>query len=297
MATFFDSIAGSGLLAPEQIGPLITEPLEKASTALQISTVLTTSSREYRFPKVTGRPTASWVAESGAIPESIPEVDEVVAVGRKLGVITPITNEMRKDSIGGGALDQVSHDVISQLQRQIDIGYFGSAGGNPNRAPGLLDLTGYQTISVGAFVDFGWAIRAESLLNQVGATATAFVANASTVETLALLRRFQDTATVKSNEFLLASDPTQRTKWAVNGTPIWAVPDDTIADGVIWALCGSDAPIPKAFVVHHGEPELEISNGPYFFNDALALRVTYRVSFAWPHAAAVVKIVGTLPGS
>ena len=113
---------------------------------------------------------------------------------------------------------------------------------------------------------------------------------------LATLREFQETTTVKSNEFLLSPDPTQATKYAVNGTPLFWVPDDVIEPGTVWALCGSGAN-PKAFVVQRLDVELVTSPWPYFSDDCVALRAVLRYGFAWPHAAAVVKVTGVMPGS
>ncbi len=202
---------------------------------------------------------------------------------------------MAADSINPGAATIVGQSVTTQIQRQLDSAYFGSNAGKPDQPAGLEDLVGFQQVNLGGpFENLDWAIESETLLNQVGATATAFVASATTVSTLAQLKEFQQTATVISNETLLQADPTSKTKYQVNGTPLYWTLEGVIPDGQIWALCADP---PKAFVVMRQDVELITSPWPYFSDDCLALRAVLRFGFAWPHAAAVVRITGTDLGS
>ena len=232
--TGFFTTGSPGIVAPESIGPLIIEPLSQQSVALRVSNVVPCSTKDYRFPKIVSRPLAHWVAEGQPLTEEDPSVDEEICTPKKLTALVKISREMASDSISPGAAAIVGQAVVEQIQRQIDQAYFGSNVADPNQPAGLEDLQGHQNIDIeGPFLDFAWAVKAESLLNQVGATATAFVANASTIEVLATLREFQETTTVKSNEFLLSPDPTQATKYAVNGTPLFWVPDDVIEPGTV----------------------------------------------------------------
>ena len=107
--------------------------------------------------------------------------EEICVPPKKLTALVKISREMASDSISPGAAAIVGQAVVEQIQRQIDQAYFGSNVADPNQPAGLEDLQGHQNIDIeGPFLDFAWAVKAESLLNQVGATATAFVANAST---------------------------------------------------------------------------------------------------------------------
>ncbi len=256
---------------------------------MRVSNLVTCATKDYRFPILTANPLAHWVAEGDPLTEEDPSVDELVVTPKKLTALVKISREMAADSINAGAAAIVGQGVVTQIQRQLDTAYFGSYAGNPNQPKGLEDLVGYQNVYVdGLFENLDWAIEAETLLNQVGATATAFVASATTVSTLARLKEFQPTTDVISNETLLQADPTQRTKYLINGTPLYWVLEGVIEDGVIWCLC-ADGPNPKAFVVQRQDVELVTSPWPYFSDDCIALRAVLRYGFAWPHAAAVVK--------
>ena len=202
-----------------------------------------------------------WVSEGSPLTEEDPGIDELVITPSKLTALVKISREMAADSVNPGAAAIVGQGVVTQIQRQLDTAYFGSNAENPNQPKGLVDLVGYQNVYIdGEFENLDWAIEAETLLNQVGATATAFVASASTVSILARLKEFQPTLDVISNETLLQADPTQRTKYTVNGTPLFWVLDGVIPDGLIWALC-ADGPNPKAFVVQRQDVELITSPG------------------------------------
>jgi HK97 family phage major capsid protein len=238
-----------------------------------------------------------WVAEGQPLTEEDPGISELVVTPKKLTALVSISREMASDAINPGAAAIVGQGVVTQIQRQIDSSYFGSNVGHPNQPAGLEDLVGYQSVTIGGqFEDLTWAVQAETLLNQVGAIATAFVASANTVSILARLKEFQPTATVISNETLLQADPTQRTKYQINGTPLYWTLESVIPDGTIWARCATGAN-PKAFVVQRQDVELITSPWPFFTNDCLALRATLRYAYAWPHPQAVVKIVGVMPGS
>jgi HK97 family phage major capsid protein len=130
------------------------------------------------------------------------------------------------------------------------------------------------------------------LLNRVGAIATAYVASATTCQILGSLKEFAGTSAT-SNRTLLQADPTSKTKYQVDGTPLYWVPEGVIDDGTIWALDQS-----KALVVMRQDVELITTPfGSGFNNDLVSIRAILRAGFAWPHEAAVVKITGTVPGS
>jgi hypothetical protein len=46
------SAAAGGILLPEEVGPLILQPLRALSTAIRISTEVTTGSSKFRLPVV-----------------------------------------------------------------------------------------------------------------------------------------------------------------------------------------------------------------------------------------------------
>ncbi|WP_197501326.1 phage major capsid protein [Mycobacterium sp. 852002-51057_SCH5723018] len=178
------------------------------------------------------------------------------------------------------------------------------AAATVNGPAGIAGVTGLQTVTVpggmacAALVARSrtWTafIEAESLMNQVGSTATAFVASAATVKYLASLKRFAGTD-LNSNEPLLTLNPAAvdpnagLPKYSINGTPLYWTLEGVIPDGVVWAVDRS-----KVFVVIREDIELVTSPWPYFTSDSIAVRGVMRVGYGFPHAASIVKVVGAL---
>lgn len=82
--TGFFSAANPGVIAPESIGPLILEPLQKTSVAMQVSSVVQSASKDYRFPILESNPLCHWVAEGGQLTPEDPGTDELVVTPKKL---------------------------------------------------------------------------------------------------------------------------------------------------------------------------------------------------------------------
>jgi hypothetical protein len=193
--------------------------------------------------------------------------------------------------------------VVRAAARALDTAAFGSNSGNPSVQPaGLLDLDGIQTLSWGTFSNMDWAVEAETLLNEVGSTATAFVMSANTLQWLAEIKRFEETSTVISNEPLLPAEhvanapdtrepadalPRQVPRYFINGTPAYWTLEGVIPDGTIYALHDR-----YSFVVVRQDYELVISPWPMFAKDMLLLRFVFRATFAWPKPESIVQING-----
>ena len=62
----------SSLLKPEEVGALVVQPVERASVAFQIATVVRTESHGFRIPVITSDATAAWTAEGSDITHRIP---------------------------------------------------------------------------------------------------------------------------------------------------------------------------------------------------------------------------------
>ena len=63
-----------GILRPEEVGNLIVQPVEKASVAMQIATIVPTNSKDFRIPIVTDDVSAAWTAEGQDITPADAEV-------------------------------------------------------------------------------------------------------------------------------------------------------------------------------------------------------------------------------
>jgi hypothetical protein len=58
-----------------------------------------------------------------------------------------------------------------------------------------------------------------------------------------------------------------------------------IPQGAVWGI-----PKMKAFVVIRSDADGRVDDSAFFSSDRTAIRCTLRVSFAFPHAAAIVRI-------
>ena len=77
------SFTSAGILAPEEVGPLIEQPLRLRSVALLVSTVIETNRPSLRFPIVDTDAAASWVAEGDGSSETDPGLGECVVTPSK----------------------------------------------------------------------------------------------------------------------------------------------------------------------------------------------------------------------
>ncbi len=288
------TLSSSGLLAPEEVGPLIIQPLRLRSVALRVSTVIETTRPSLRFPIVDTDAAASWLAEGDDIDETDPDIGEETVTPVKVGALVKISNELIADSAENAqAAGVVGDGLVRQFARTIDKAFFTST---TSLGPNGLESIGYQTVNVGGdFVDFDPFLDAISLVERVGSVVTSFAASFQTVLALSLLKRFQPTADVVSNEPLLSqtpgdvANPVQR---SIFGVPLYSAPEGTIEDGVVWAIAAD-----KVFTVMRSD--ISIVANPYFYfgSDSTGVRGTMRLGYGFPHAAAVVKIVGVVPGS
>ena len=62
---------GASILTPEEVGTLVVRPLMEQSVAAQVSTVIPTTSHDFRVPIVSADPTAAWTAEGAEISVSV----------------------------------------------------------------------------------------------------------------------------------------------------------------------------------------------------------------------------------
>ncbi|MGB6147474.1 phage major capsid protein [Mycolicibacter algericus] len=276
----FLTSSGAAVLRPEQIGPLIVQPVQALSTALQVTTLLSTTSHEMRIPIVTGDVTASWTPEGSDITPADPSVDELVVTPRKLASLTLISNEQANDT-SPAAVSLVGESIARNISRELDAAFFGST--TANGPYGIQSIGGVNEVlsdldNVDGFADAEYDVLA------VGGRITAWCASASTARDLSKLKRFTGTS-LESNEPLLQPDATQAGRRTINGVPLFIVPGTAVPDGEVWGFDST-----RVFSVMREDVSLAVDPSWAFGKDSVAVRATIRVAFGFPHPAAIAHI-------
>jgi HK97 family phage major capsid protein len=272
------SLSNISAITPDQIESLIVRPVETASVAMQVATLINTSATDTRIPRVMSDPSASWVAENAEIGASDPTVDDIVITPKKLAGLTVLSNESVADS-NPAAASIVGDGLTRDIAKKVDIAFFGARGADPVRPAGLEDLTGFNLIDPGtAWSDLDPFAEAIADAEGLGLTVNAFVANPADALILAQLK-----VATGSNVPLLGADPTTATRRLLQGVPLLV--SSAVTVGTVWGL-----PKLRAVVVRRNDVDLQIDKSAYFTSDRTAIRAIMRVGFGFPHAAAIQKI-------
>lgn len=274
------STTAAGIIRPEDVGELIVEPIRAASTAFQVSTNVTTSSPEFRLPRVVADAGVGWYSEGSNIDETTPDVDELTIHVKACKALVKISVELADDSSPAAAA-VVGDGLARNLARAIDTAYFGNTVSNG--PSGLLSLADVQHVDAGSLLDLDAFAEAQSKMESVGSKVTAFCASATTVLRLSQLKTFS--GATASNQPLLGADATSATGRTVLGVPLYSLPDGVIDNSTVWALDRA-----KSFMVLRSGVEIEADRSFFFGSHSIALRAVVRCSPGWPHEQAVVKI-------
>jgi HK97 family phage major capsid protein len=174
---------------------------------------------------------ANWLAEAADITETDPTIGEEVVTPLKVGALTKVSNELANDS-SPAATSVVGDGLVRSIARKVDLAFFGNT--TPLGPNGLQSLTGIATVTApgSAWSNFDWAIEAQSQLERVGSTVTAFAASFETVRQLSEVKQFVGT-TASSNEPLLQADDVSTAQpRSIFGVPLFSLPEGVIADGM-----------------------------------------------------------------
>jgi HK97 family phage major capsid protein len=268
-------------ITPDQIAQLITLPVQAASVAAQVATLLSTSSTRTQLPIIAADPSAAWVAEGAEIGASDPTVDDIVVTPSKIAGLTIITNELAADT-SPAAAGIVGDGLARDIALKIDAAFFGSKGASLIQPAGLEDLAGVSLVDAGV----AWANLdpfAEAIANAegLGLMVDSFIANPADALLLAQLKESSG-----SNKPLLGSDPSSPTRRILQGVRLFTSPGVTV--GTVWGI-----PQVRAVMVRREGVELAVDRSAYFTSDRTAIRATMRVGFGFPHAVAIQKIALT----
>jgi HK97 family phage major capsid protein len=265
-------------ISPDEIKQLIVLPVDRASVAMQVATVINTDATRTHIPLVTGDPSASWVAEGAEIGASDPTIDDIVIVPAKIAGLTVITNELAADTSPAAAAI-VGEGLARDIARKIDLAYFGSKGASAVQPAGLENLTGFTAVAKPAtWADLDPFAEAVANAEGLGLQLGSFVANPADV--LALSRLKESTT---SKRGLLTPDPADPTRRMIFGVPLLV--STGVTAGTVWGI-----PSERAIIVRRNDVDLQIDRSAYFTSDRTAIRATMRLSWGVTQPAAFQKI-------
>ncbi len=170
---------------PEAAAELIVRPVEAASLAVTVSTVVRTAAHKLRVPLVTDDPTAAWTAEGAPITESNPTLGEEVIAFSKVAGLTVVSRELANDS-SPAAAQIVGDGLARDIARQIDAAFF--ANTTANAPDGLESLTTSQVTTAAASWTLDTFTEAIFKAEAEGVTPDAFCFNPADAETLSSSR-------------------------------------------------------------------------------------------------------------
>ncbi|MFI5567282.1 phage major capsid protein [Streptomyces sp. NPDC051740] len=275
MALYTSTPGVQGILPPEY-GELVTKPVEAISVAMQTGTVVNTSARDYRIPVLASDVTVGAVAEGAEITPSDAVFDEVVVTPAKFAGLSIISREMADDS-DPSAGDQVGRSIARQIANSVDNALLNSLAA-PNPA-GLSSLSGISTVEAPVtYANLDPFEHALSLSEAAGGNVNAWVTNAATALEIAQLKTASG-----SNQALLNGDLTAEGRRTILGRPVFVSPHAP-AD-VVYGISRNDM-----LIVVRDDTRVEIDKSAYFTSDRVAVKGTMRVGFAFPRAAAHVRI-------
>lgn len=270
---------------PDETGDLIIKPITQDSIALAIlsGTQALASApgrvNSYRVPIWNTDPTASWVAEGQEIPASDGTMGEEHDGFYKLAGISTVSRELANDS-DPDAAQQVGNGLARDIARKVDTAFFGTRGSDLDQPRGLADITGVTGVDAGAaWIDSDPFVAAVYAAEGVGATIAGFVANPADALALAKLK-----AATGSNLPLLGADPTQPTRRVIAGVPLYS--SSAVTAGTIWGIPADGL----VLGVIREDVDVRRDESVKFTSDQVMIRATMRLSFLYPHPAAVTKI-------
>ena len=115
--------------ARKKFSALVVQPVERASVAFQVATVVRTDSHDFRIPVIESDCTAAWTAEGSDITPTDAGVDEVNVTPKKLAALSIISRELANDS-SPAAQTVVGESIARDLARKIDSAFFGDTVSN-----------------------------------------------------------------------------------------------------------------------------------------------------------------------
>lgn len=273
-----------GALRAVDTGQLVEIPWRATSVALATTTVVETTSSEWRAPTLDTDVTASFVDENESVTPSDPSLDECRVTPKALAALTRVSNEAIDDSTPA-SLGIISASIIRALAFETDKAFTAVSTTKGPAGLGSLVGNGAQTVPVVGTIDsLDPFIEAAGKLEAHGAKASVFIADSRTWTALQLLRQFDGTD-LTSNVPLLGADPTAPQGKSIQGIPCYSLREGVLPVGEVWTYDSS-----RVFSVIRSGVTLETSREFYFDARATAVIASTRLAFAFADPASTCLI-------
>ncbi|WP_424937341.1 MULTISPECIES: phage major capsid protein [Bacteria] len=284
MAMFTSTDDVSGIL-PEDYAALIVQPAREAALALDethVSTVIVTDAHDLVVPIVVSDGDAGWYEEGADMSGGDGTLDSVKITPAKVGRVRKISNELADDS-SPEAQELVGTMIGQAIADKIDMAFFGNATAPAPGSPAPAGLPSVATEvsnvnGVTAWADLDPFAEAISISEANNGDLSAFVASPGDALALMTLKKQAD-----NNEPLLGLDATSATGRSILGVPLLV--SKHVQAGVVWGLDKRYVTVALRKAV-----DLDISRDRYFETDQTAVKGAMRLSWAFTHPKALVRI-------
>lgn len=258
------------ILSPEDIRPVLLEPLAAQSIAGQVATVMYTDAPQVLVPGMTDLDVADWIPEGQEIPLGDAQFTQQTITPRRLVGGTLVTNELLEDS-NPQAKTLLGQSLARDLSLKVDAAFFGAAGANTERPPGLTDLTGTTGITGTLHVDRFYA--AETAAELAGGPLDTYVCSPATAAAIGKLVQAEQWNRDVAN-------PARR---QILGVPVLA--STHVPDNKVWGIRRD-----TILVVVRLRAEVDASEGPRFLSFTTAIRSRVRIGWGFLRPANVIEI-------
>jgi HK97 family phage major capsid protein len=283
------------IVSPPEFAEFFFDRLAAASVVLQSGVrVIPTEARELRVPRLTSDVAANWTDEAAEIAVSDPAMDSVVAIPRKLAVLTYASNELFDDSTPELAA-LVGTSVARSMALKLDKGLLEGSGTAPE-IRGLKNQSGIQTLSAGTN---GGAMTIDLVADALGllnaANAGARRAIYMPARTWTALSKVKDSTGSNRPVLMADTNPTGTPTRAIYGTPVYVSNQLSQAES---QGTGNNlnsvyvVDLDSVVVVRRRDLTVVRDSSWKFSSDQTAIRATSRFDLVLSHPEGVVRITG-----
>lgn len=262
------------ILRPEEVRPLLLDPIARDSLAAACSTVVYIDTPDLHVPTMADLDVADWIPEGEEIPLGDASFDGQTITPARLVGGSVLTKELAEDS-NPEAARLIGESLARDLRRKLDASFFGTKGANTERPAGLLDLTGTTDVTPATAGDYlGAFLAAEQQASVIDSSTNLYVANPATAAAIS------ETILTGTAGVQDMTAPAGRT---ILGVPFIASP--LVAAGTIYGFNKA-----STLLVFRTDAEIERDDSVFFTSYRVAIRGRIRASWGFTRPESIIKI-------